>query len=83
MPHCPTVYLFFPETNGRPLEEMDAIFAQSKSIFDPPKIARTMPRRRLVDEIAANGGSLSGEKMADMVQNIENTATKSFAELES
>lgn len=39
----PTVYFFYPETNGRSLEEIDDIFAQSKTIFDPPRIARQLP----------------------------------------
>ncbi|KAK2612492.1 hypothetical protein QQS21_001430 [Conoideocrella luteorostrata] len=39
----PTVYFFFPETSGRSLEEIDEIFMTSKSIWDPPKIARTLP----------------------------------------
>ncbi|KAJ5560369.1 hypothetical protein N7513_002768 [Penicillium frequentans] len=38
----PSVYFFFPETKGRTLEEIDEIFAQSKSIFDPPRVARRM-----------------------------------------
>lgn len=38
----PSVYFFFPETKGRLLEEIDEIFAQSKSIFDPPRVARRM-----------------------------------------
>ncbi|KAJ5758965.1 hypothetical protein N7520_006121 [Penicillium odoratum] len=38
----PCVYFFFPETKGRTLEEIDEIFAQSKSIFDPPRVARRM-----------------------------------------
>lgn len=40
----PTIYFFYPETKGRTLEEIDEIFVQSKSIFDPPRIARTLPR---------------------------------------
>jgi len=41
----PVVYFCFPETNGRTLEEMDIIFAQSKTILDPPRIARVIPKR--------------------------------------
>lgn len=36
-------YLFCPETKGRTLEEIDDIFVQSKSIFDPVRIAREIP----------------------------------------
>ncbi|TQS32338.1 hypothetical protein Golomagni_07348 [Golovinomyces magnicellulatus] len=39
----PTVYFFYPETNGRSLEEIDDIFAQSNSVFDPPRVARQLP----------------------------------------
>ena len=38
----PTVYFFFPEPNQRTLEEMDAIFRQSKNAFGPVKISRQM-----------------------------------------
>lgn len=40
------VYLFWPETNGRHLEEVDEIFIKSKGIFDPVSISRNLPRRR-------------------------------------
>ncbi len=42
----PSVYFCFPETNGRSLEEMDEIFARSKNIFDPPRVAKALPRRQ-------------------------------------
>ncbi|KAI1316025.1 general substrate transporter [Xylariaceae sp. FL0255] len=39
----PSVYFFWPETNGRHLEEVDQIFLDSKNIFDPVRIARERP----------------------------------------
>jgi MFS family permease len=42
-----TVYWFFPETAGRSLEEIDEIFTKSKSIFDPVRIAKELPRQHL------------------------------------
>ena len=54
----PIVYFCFPETNGRSLEEMDEIFAKSKNIFDPPRIAKTLPRRQ------PGHGGLDSEKAA-------------------
>ena len=47
----PIVFLFFPETAGRSLEEIDEIFAQSKSIWDPVKVAKSLPKRHLVDVV--------------------------------
>ena len=41
---APIVYFFFPKTNGRSLEEIDEIFLQSKTIWDLPRIARSLPR---------------------------------------
>lgn len=45
----PTIYFFFPETKGRTLEEIDEIFLQSKSILDPPRVARSLPAMHLAD----------------------------------
>ncbi|KAL5116709.1 hypothetical protein ACEQ8H_005458 [Pleosporales sp. CAS-2024a] len=39
----PAVYLFFPETAGRSLEEMDAIFHKTTNAFDCVKIANELP----------------------------------------
>lgn len=38
------MYLFFPETNGLHLEEVDQIFRDSKNVFDPPKRAKRVVR---------------------------------------
>ena len=43
------VYFCFPETKGRTLEEIDEIFLQSKHIFDPPRVARRLPRLRMAE----------------------------------
>ena len=45
----PIVYFFFPETSVRSLEEIDAIFVESKSIFDCVRIARRMPKTHLAE----------------------------------
>ncbi|EED17721.1 MFS monosaccharide transporter, putative [Talaromyces stipitatus ATCC 10500] len=41
----PVVYFFYPETAYRSLEEMDAIFHKTKSIWSVVRIAREEPRR--------------------------------------
>jgi hypothetical protein len=43
------VYLFFPETNGLHLEEVDQIFRDSKTVLDPVKMAAQLPRDVLVE----------------------------------
>jgi hypothetical protein len=43
------VYLFFPETNGLHLEEVDQIFRESKSVLQPVKVAKGLPRKALLD----------------------------------
>lgn len=42
----PSIYFFFPETKDRTLEEIDEIFAQSKNILDPPRVARAMQKKK-------------------------------------
>ena len=39
----PAVYLFFPETNGLSVEEVDDTFRWSKSIWDPARVAQDLP----------------------------------------
>lgn len=57
----PTVYFFFPETSGRSLEEIDEIFMQSKTIWDPPRLARTLPRMNVENGIAVRSHSRDEE----------------------
>ncbi len=44
----PAVYLFYPETAYRSLEEMDSIFRKTNSVFNVVKIAKAEPRRYAV-----------------------------------
>lgn len=60
----PVVYFFFPETNGRTLEEIDEIFLRSKTIFDPPRLARTLPKMHLAEDVEIEGGNESGGSVA-------------------
>ena len=39
------MYFFYPETAGRSLEEMDAIFRKTSNVFQTVSIARNEPRR--------------------------------------
>ncbi|KAA8648819.1 sugar porter family MFS transporter [Aspergillus tanneri] len=37
-------YIFYPETKGRTLEEIDEIFIRSKNVFDPVRVERSFRR---------------------------------------
>ncbi|KAJ5917241.1 hypothetical protein N7466_010795 [Penicillium verhagenii] len=61
----PIVYFCFPETNGRSLEEIDEIFLQSKSIFDPPRIARALPKIHVADTHGVDAEMAKGMESDD------------------
>ncbi|KAL2799917.1 general substrate transporter [Aspergillus keveii] len=67
----PTVYFFFPETNGRSLEEIDEIFLQSRSVFDTVRLAKTLPPMHLAEGVDGSGTpDVEGRKSVE-VKNIE------------
>lgn len=43
------MYLFYPETNGIDLEEVDQIFRDSSNVLDPPKMAKRLIRHGIQD----------------------------------
>lgn len=43
-------YLFYPETKGRTLEEIDEIFTQSTNVFEPVKLARSLPFQEVLEQ---------------------------------
>jgi len=65
----PVIYFCFPETAGRSLEEIDEIFAQSKSIFDVVGIAKNMPYK----SIEAREGAISDKEAG--VLNVPSAAS--------
>jgi hypothetical protein len=42
------VYFFFPETRRRTLEDMDAVFVNSKSYLDVVQVAKSMPHASIL-----------------------------------
>lgn len=62
----PMVFFFYPETSGRSLEEIDEIFMQSKSIWDPPRVARTLPSMT-----TDNGATVRSLSEDDKNQNVK------------
>ncbi|KAL1863077.1 hypothetical protein VTK73DRAFT_6457 [Phialemonium thermophilum] len=68
----PGVYFFFPETNGRHLEEVDQIFLNSKNVFQPVSIARNLPRREESGHIGF--GTRKTEAMHQEIEDRPQTA---------
>lgn len=64
------VYFCFPETKGRTLEEIDEIFLQSKNIFDPPRVARRLPRLHISDGVLDGKQSLNEERDANELKSL-------------
>lgn len=50
------VYMFFPETRDRTLEEIDDVFVQSNNIFESVKVEKFMPR--------------NGQALAERIRNV-------------
>jgi len=54
----------------RSLEEIDAIFVESKTIFDPPRVARRLPRQYLAD-ITFDAEIVAAKEKVDHVERAE------------
>lgn len=67
------MYFFFPETNSRQLEEVDAIFLDSKSIFDTVSVAARMPRgqgaRQIIEKSDAYATNIASAAEVELVGN--------------
>ena len=70
----PTIFLFFPETSGRSLEEIDEIFARSKGIFDPPRVARKLPKGFTSHQFDAEGLKGDNASVQGSLVQLENLA---------
>ncbi|KAH0830861.1 Sugar transporter STL1 [Fonsecaea pedrosoi] len=72
----PCVYFFWPETAGKSLEEVDEIFIQSHSIFDPVRVAKHIPRRRVepVQQVIEEG---KGTRQTTVVESEKGTGAPS------
>lgn len=70
----PAVYFFFPETAGRQLEEIDEIFIQSKSIWEPVKVARKLGLRQSVERLGQGEDSPVEKSVSGRVEKLETEA---------
>jgi MFS family permease len=59
---CIVIYLFYPETRGRSLEEIDEVFLQSKTVSDPVRVAQRLPvGLDVLDMVEATGKGVEAE----------------------
>ena len=71
----PVVFFFYPETAGRSLEELDEIFASSKSIFDTVSVAKRLPHRDLSDYLTEEGKIEGGQFASEYRERISEERT--------
>uniref|UniRef100_A0A060TBT6 ARAD1B17908p n=1 Tax=Blastobotrys adeninivorans TaxID=409370 RepID=A0A060TBT6_BLAAD len=69
----PSIYFLFPETKGRPLEEMDLIFLRSRNIFDPVKVARSLDLRGSQDSILVSEEKVARSSMEKQEVSVQYT----------
>jgi hypothetical protein len=65
------VYFLFPETNGRHLEEVDAIFMDSTGIFDTVSVANKLPRGLAAHHIRGQNDGTAGHIAGHPVGDVE------------
>lgn len=71
----PTMFFLFPETTGRSLEQIDEIFENSSTIFDPPRMARkTLPHKVELDNSSMSSGEKAGEHRFENLAHGESDA---------
>lgn len=63
-------YFFYPETKGRTLEEINEIFIRSKSIFDPVKVEKNLPRNDLAGVERRQEEALREKQVAQHVETV-------------
>ncbi|KAM7185470.1 General substrate transporter [Naviculisporaceae sp. PSN 640] len=64
----PCVYLFFPETNGRRLEEIDEVFASATSVLSTVKESHLVHKRHLNSSSESSSNGELGNMRGNAVQ---------------
>lgn len=61
----PIVYFFFPETNGRALEEIDEIFRNSKNALQPVRFSRNARRNHVLPDAFGDKPKVAEHEMKE------------------